>query len=117
MAYRPDEDKDDDEPGTAGTWEMDKEDIARRVNEKLDVPDDGPVQKFFIRATKRSKLVPVPRDIDIVPDGNLIEYKLRNPDIGKLEFRFLMVDEAHTAKKLDGAYNHCYRLINWKSLV
>ncbi|KAH0524312.1 hypothetical protein TsFJ059_006841 [Trichoderma semiorbis] len=36
------------------------------------------------------------------PDGILVEYRLQNEDLGKIRWGFLIVDEAHTARKVTG---------------
>lgn len=50
-------------------------------------------------------------------DGNLVEYKLVNPVLNTIKFSFLIVDEAHTARRVDGVYNNLFRLLNWNHLV
>ncbi|KAL7929446.1 hypothetical protein V8C35DRAFT_284402 [Trichoderma chlorosporum] len=56
-------------------------------------------------------------DDDVQPDGNLVEYKLVRPFVGKIRWGFLIVDEAHIAKRVDSIYNHMFRLLNWRNLV
>ncbi|KAL7808405.1 P-loop containing nucleoside triphosphate hydrolase protein [Trichoderma gracile] len=51
------------------------------------------------------------------PDGNLIEYKLVRPSLASFKWSFLIVDEAHTARRTNGAFNNTFRLLNWSSLV
>ncbi|KAL7906500.1 P-loop containing nucleoside triphosphate hydrolase protein [Trichoderma velutinum] len=36
------------------------------------------------------------------PDGILAEYRLQNEDLGKIRWGFLIMDEAHTARKVSG---------------
>lgn len=51
------------------------------------------------------------------PDGILVEYRLRNEDLGKIRWGFLIVDQAHIARKVSGVYNHIFKLLNWRNLV
>lgn len=51
------------------------------------------------------------------PDGILVEYRLQNEDLGKIRWGFLIVDEAHTARKVSGVYNHIFRLLDWRNLI
>ncbi|KLO85638.1 permease-unknown function [Fusarium fujikuroi] len=49
-------------------------------------------------------------------DGNLIEYLSKDEAFSKATFEFIVVDDAHVAKKLNGIYNHMLRLLDWKKL-
>jgi hypothetical protein len=51
------------------------------------------------------------------PDGNLVEYKSRIPELSKFRYEFLVADEAQNAKRLDGAYNAMFRFIQWNELL
>lgn len=52
-----------------------------------------------------------------VPDGNLVEYKLVLPALGDIKWGFLIVDEAHIARRANGAFINSFRLLNWSHLV
>ncbi|KKP02754.1 hypothetical protein THAR02_05143 [Trichoderma harzianum] len=51
------------------------------------------------------------------PDGILVEYRLQNEDLGKIRWGFLIVDEAHIARKVSGVYNHIFKLLDWRNLI
>ncbi|KAM0263139.1 hypothetical protein ACHAQJ_001292 [Trichoderma viride] len=51
------------------------------------------------------------------PDGYLVEYRLYNETLANVRWGLLIVDEAHTAWKVGGVYNHTFRLLNWRHLV
>ncbi|KAF5547475.1 snf2 family helicase [Fusarium mexicanum] len=50
-------------------------------------------------------------------DGNLIEYLCKDEAFSKATFEFIVADDAHIAKKLNGMYNHMLRLLDWKKLL
>lgn len=50
-------------------------------------------------------------------DGNLIEYLSEDKAFSKATFEFIVADDAHVAKKLNGIYNHMLRLLDWKKLL
>ncbi|KAF5963589.1 hypothetical protein FBULB1_13287 [Fusarium bulbicola] len=50
-------------------------------------------------------------------DGNLIEYLSKAEAFSKATFEFVVADEAHNAKKLNGIYNHMLRILDWKKLL
>ncbi|CZR36035.1 uncharacterized protein FPRO_03705 [Fusarium proliferatum ET1] len=50
-------------------------------------------------------------------DGNLIEYLSKDKAFSKATFEFIVADDAHIAKKLNGIYNHMLRLLDWKKLL
>ncbi|KAJ4307520.1 hypothetical protein N0V84_012674 [Fusarium piperis] len=52
-----------------------------------------------------------------VANGNLVTYSLKNDDVSALKFEFLVVDEAHIAKKFDGSYNNVFRHFKWSTLL
>jgi hypothetical protein len=52
-----------------------------------------------------------------VADGNLVEFKLARPDLARIKWEFLIVDEAHIARHVDGVFYNSFRLLNWRSLV
>lgn len=51
------------------------------------------------------------------PDGDLIELKLRHSELSQFRWRFLIVDDAHNARRQTGACNRMFQLLEWKSLV
>ncbi|KAL7940427.1 hypothetical protein V8C42DRAFT_356270 [Trichoderma barbatum] len=53
----------------------------------------------------------------VQPDGNIVQYKLKRPSLGEIRWGMLIVDEAHMARRLDGIFNHTFRLLNWKHLI
>lgn len=44
-------------------------------------------------------------DTTTLPDGNIIDYQLVNPALERIKWGFLVVDEAHMARRLDGVFN------------
>ncbi|OAQ76887.1 hypothetical protein VFPFJ_10424 [Purpureocillium lilacinum] len=50
-------------------------------------------------------------------DGISTKYSLRNPGLNNHQFEFLIVDEAHVACQLNGAFNNTLRLFNWEKLL
>lgn len=59
----------------------------------------------------------LPSHSNLVPEGNLVTFKLKNPGFGDVQFDWLIVDEAHKVKKLSGSYYNMLRLFEWDSLV
>lgn len=51
------------------------------------------------------------------PDGILVEYRLQDEDLGKIRWGFLIVDEAHTARKVSGVYSQIFKLLDWRNLI
>ncbi|KAL6901178.1 hypothetical protein GGI43DRAFT_383518 [Trichoderma evansii] len=56
------------------------------------------------------------KDETTKPDGNLVELKLSNPELSKFRWRFLIVDDAHNARKATNAYHKMFQLLEWRSL-
>ncbi|KAF4454848.1 permease [Fusarium austroafricanum] len=52
-----------------------------------------------------------------IPDGNLIEYLTKSDVFSIVTFQFIVADEAHIAKMLQGVYNHMLRLLKWVKLL
>lgn len=57
------------------------------------------------------------KDETTKPDGNLIEVKLSSPELSQFCWRFLIVDDAHNARKATNTYHKMFQLLEWKSLV
>ncbi|KAF5584723.1 snf2 family helicase [Fusarium subglutinans] len=87
--------------------EQDEEEAAAVKNyttEDLNMDDIEFIAQNETEATERA-------------DGNLIEYLCKDEAFSKATFEFIVADDAHIAKRLNGMYNHMLRLLDWKKLL
>ncbi|KAF5009663.1 hypothetical protein FDECE_4132 [Fusarium decemcellulare] len=50
-------------------------------------------------------------------DGNLVVHTSALTDSSRVQFRFLVADEAQLAKRADGTYNRVFGILKWRSLL
>ncbi|KJZ73345.1 hypothetical protein HIM_07349 [Hirsutella minnesotensis 3608] len=94
-------------------WETDQEALERKRIGLGDIINDSRLKNVFADAVPAAVIIKVSREANIEPDANLITYSLKHPRLAHQKFQFLMVDEAHCAKKMTGMYNNSFRLLNW----
>lgn len=76
------------------------------------------LRKYYGLPFDEADIIRLEKGSKIKPDGNLIEfYFKRNEKLSEIKWQFLIVDEAHMARRMNGAYNHMFRLLGWKTLV
>ncbi|KAK5994708.1 hypothetical protein PT974_04695 [Cladobotryum mycophilum] len=91
---------------------------AGDMEEEDELSTNKRIRKYYARDINEKEIVRLPRGSRVRPDGNLIEYVFsRNAELADICFETLIVDEAHVARKLNGAYNHMFRLLDWQDLV
>ncbi|KAI9172675.1 hypothetical protein HJFPF1_02185 [Paramyrothecium foliicola] len=117
--------------------DLEDESDAEEEHEGSDSFETAPTYETLEQATERVKRHPnhtkqyfaselddgdwsihfIPRNEEILPDGNLIKYEFVNQFWENARFQYLIVDEAHMAKKVNGTFNHCCDMINHETLV
>ncbi|PNP51939.1 hypothetical protein THARTR1_07148 [Trichoderma harzianum] len=116
---------DGDEADTAqpdSNLDSDWMDMSEMMRAKMKLPMDEkkkiPRYTSEIDPDLRGKRLHFLSDDDSVqPDGSLAQHELKRLFVAKIRWAMLIVDDAHMARRLDGAFNNTFRLLNWDHLV
>ncbi|KAK4078931.1 hypothetical protein Trihar35433_36 [Trichoderma harzianum] len=110
--------QEEESSGSEDDWMDLEEMVSQKIKKRFDaskrVPryeseDDPELQK--------RRLHFLSEDDDIQPDGNIVKYRLRRPAVQEIQWGFLIVDEAHLARRVDSIYNRTFRLLSWRWLM
>lgn len=110
--------QEEESSGSEDDWMDLEEMVSQKIKKRFDaskrVPryeseDDPELQK--------RRLHFLSKDDDIQPDGNIVKYRLRRPAVQEIRWGFLIVDEAHLARRVDSIYNRTFRLLSWRWLM
>ncbi|CVK94439.1 uncharacterized protein FMAN_03543 [Fusarium mangiferae] len=111
--------------GKAPAWVMKQRTKARDGSEAQDEDVEDEQEEATIKNYTTSELNM--DDIEFIAqnetkaaekaDANLIECLSKNKAFSNATFEFIVADDAHVAKRLNGIYNHMLRLLDWKKLL
>lgn len=74
--------------------------------------NDKRLRKYYGLPFDEEDIIRLERGSKMQPDGNLVGYCFkRNEKLSQIKWQFLVVDEAHMARRMNGAYNHMFRLL------